>query len=237
MEARRRSMWTTGPVPVSFRSMTVAARLGTTGVRLPSVSARIRSGHSGGYHCPSACTFAMAGGYPVAGGCSSASWGGGRQPERTRTTVSGRRGRRVGRRRTAGDRRQAERATSAGGNPRRRRAGAGEHGARPARPLPSAPPHTWGTTATPPVLGPGASAHGPRPLAALWAFGVPWEGGGEDLRLGQLHLDLDLDRRVQRQHRDAHRAARVDALVAEDLGQQLTGTVDDTGLAREVRGG
>src|SRR5690606_9674661 len=72
---------------------------------------------------------------------------------------------------------------------------------------------------------------------ALWAFGGPWEGGGEDLRLGQLHLDLDLDRRGQRQHRDAHRAARVDALVAEDLGQQLTGTVDDAGLAREVRGG
>src|SRR5690606_10094493 len=60
----------------------------------------------------------------------------------------------------AGGRRQAERATSAGGNPRRRRAGAGEHGARPARPLPSAPPHTWGTTATPPVLGPRPSAHG-----------------------------------------------------------------------------
>src|SRR5690606_8707830 len=38
--------------------------------------------------------------------------------------------------------------------------------------------------------GPRPTALGPRPLAALWAFGGPWEGGGEDLRLGQLHLDL-----------------------------------------------
>src|SRR5690606_27947104 len=160
----------TGPVPVSFRSMTVAARLGTTGVRLPSVSARIRSGHSGGYHCPSACTFAMAGGYPVAGGCSSASWGGGRQPERTRTTVSGRRGRRVGRRRTAGGRRRGRRAQTAprddGGRERestgatcasaalRATAHVGHHGD---------------------ASGPRPTALGPRPLAALWAFGGPWE--------------------------------------------------------------
>jgi hypothetical protein len=50
MEARLRSMWTAGPVPVSFRSITVAARLGTIGVSAPSASARIRSGHSAGYH-------------------------------------------------------------------------------------------------------------------------------------------------------------------------------------------
>lgn len=50
MEARRRSMWTAGPVSVSLRSITVAARRGTTGVSCPSVSALIRSGHSAGYH-------------------------------------------------------------------------------------------------------------------------------------------------------------------------------------------
>src|SRR5690606_36493204 len=109
----------------------------------------------------------MAGGYPVAGGCSRASWGGGRQPERTRTTVSGRRGttRRQapdGRRQAAGDWRQA---AGGEGDERRRQpeataGGSGRARARPARPLPSAPPHTWGTTATPPVLGPRPSAHG-----------------------------------------------------------------------------
>ncbi len=50
MEARLRSMWTAGPVSVSLRSITVAARRGTTGVSCPSVSALIRSGHSAGYH-------------------------------------------------------------------------------------------------------------------------------------------------------------------------------------------
>lgn len=52
-------MWTAGPapapvdsvpLPVSLRSMTVAARFGVTGVRVPAASARMRSGHSGGYH-------------------------------------------------------------------------------------------------------------------------------------------------------------------------------------------
>ncbi len=50
MEARLRSMWTAGPLPVSFRSMTVAARFGVTGVSVPAASARMRSGHSRGYH-------------------------------------------------------------------------------------------------------------------------------------------------------------------------------------------
>lgn len=50
MEARLRSMWTAGPASVSFSRSTVAARLGDTGVRVPSASARMRSGHSGGYH-------------------------------------------------------------------------------------------------------------------------------------------------------------------------------------------
>ena len=41
---------------------------------------------------------------------------------------------------------------------------------------------------------------------------------------------------VQRQHRDAHRGARVDAGVAEDLAEQLRGAVGHRGLAGEVRG-
>ncbi len=41
-------MWTAGPERVSFSSMTVAARFGVTGVRVPAASARMRSGHSGG---------------------------------------------------------------------------------------------------------------------------------------------------------------------------------------------
>ncbi len=39
--------------------------------------------------------------------------------------------------------------------------------------------------------------------------------------LRELDLDLDLDRGVQRQHRDAHRAAGVDALVAQDLAEEF----------------
>lgn len=58
MEARLRSMCTTGVSAVSLSSMTVAARLGVTGVSVPAASARMRSGHSAGYHCP----FAMGGG-------------------------------------------------------------------------------------------------------------------------------------------------------------------------------
>ena len=53
-------------------------------------------------------------------------------------------------------------------------------------------------------------------------------------RLGELDDELDLDRRVQRQHRDADGAARVLARLAEDLAEQLGGAVDDAGLAGEV---
>ncbi len=53
---------------------------------------------------------------------------------------------------------------------------------------------------------------------------------------GQLDLDLDLHRRVQRQHRDAHRAAGVHALVPQDLAEQLARAVDHTGLPGEVGG-
>lgn len=47
MEARRRSMCTSGPATASRRSMTVAARRGTAAASSPAASARIRSGHSG----------------------------------------------------------------------------------------------------------------------------------------------------------------------------------------------
>ena len=48
---------------------------------------------------------------------------------------------------------------------------------------------------------------------------------------------LDLDRGVERQHRDADRGAGVPAGVAEDLADQLGGAVGDPRLPGEVRGG
>ena len=158
MEARLRSMWTAGPPEaVSRSSMTVAARRGSAGVSSPSASARMRSGHSGGYHWPLVVDD-MAGGY-------------------------------------------AAHARMFEGRLARRRAPADAGALR---------------------------AHGTRP-------GLRRPDGRA--YAGELDLDLDLDRRVQRQHRHADRAARVHALVAEDLAQQLAGAVDDAGLAGEVRGG
>src|SRR5579859_3565993 len=50
-----------------------------------------------------------------------------------------------------------------------------------------------------------------------------------------LYDQLDLDRCVERQHRDADRAAGVPARLAEHLKQQFAGTVDDLRLAGEPR--
>src|SRR6478735_7379530 len=48
--------------------------------------------------------------------------------------------------------------------------------------------------------------------------------------------DLDLDRRVERQRNDADCGAGVNSLVAEGLHQELTGAIDDAGLAGEGGG-
>ena len=52
-------------------------------------------------------------------------------------------------------------------------------------------------------------------------------------RSADLDDELDLDRGVQRQRRDADRAARVHPGVAEDFAEQLAGAVDHARLAGE----
>ena len=55
---------------------------------------------------------------------------------------------------------------------------------------------------------------------------------------GELEDELDLDGRIERQHRDADGGAGVHARVAEDLAEQFGCAVDDAGLTGEVgRGG
>src|SRR6478609_1331008 len=61
--------------------------------------------------------------------------------------------------------------------------------------------------------------------------------GGSGMRTSDFYQDLHLDGGVERQRRDSDRGAGVDAGVAEDLAEQLGGTVGDAGLAGEVGGG
>src|SRR5580693_57271 len=70
---------------------------------------------------------------------------------------------------------------------------------------------------------------------------IAGRAGGSVMGLGggasrDLYDQLDLDRRVERQHSRTDRAASVPARLAEHLKQQLTGTVHDLRLAGEIRG-